>query len=293
MTPDEPIVLRNGSAHHSAGENGTHQPSRAARVGARVLGNGRLLVGAASILVFVGMWSLASVLIVRDDTILPPPWSVISAITHYFNRPYPGYSVPIWQDILYSLARILVGFGAGSIIGIALGSMMAASRRLRWVIDPFIELTRPLPPLAFIPLLIVWFGIGELPKVILITLGVIPILAVATAAALEEVPQGMLDTSLSLGASSAYTLIHVRLRAAVPFIVTAMRLALGVSWTSIVAAELIVARAGLGYLIQEASLFLRTSLIFAGIALIGFLGITMDGILRLLLRRLDPARVAR
>lgn len=290
MQGDTSIVLPNGSGDQFAIESSVTQASTPGRIRA---GSGRVLAGFASVLVFIGLWWLVAVLVVRDDTILPTPWSVVTVTVHYFNRSYPGYSVPIWQDILYSMVRILIGFAVGSIIGIALGSLMAASRKVRWLIDPFIELTRPLPPLAFIPLLIVWFGIGELPKIILITLGVIPILTVATVAALEEVPQEMLDSSLSLGASSAYTLVHVRLRAAVPFIVTAMRLALGVSWTSIVAAELIVARAGLGYLIQEASLFLRTSLIFAGIAIIGILGITMDGILRLLLRKLDPARVAR
>jgi len=101
--------------------------------------------------------------------------------------------------------------------------------------------TRPLPPLAFIPLLILWFGIGQAPKIVLIIIGVGPIMVVSTLAALDSVPKELEQCSRTLGASRAYTLWHVQVRAALPAIMTGMRIAMAASWTSIVAAEMIAA----------------------------------------------------
>ena len=127
---------------------------------------------------------------------------------------------------------------------------MSASRVVRHLIDPVIEVLRPLPPLAFIPLFIIWFGIGELPKDVLIVIGVTPIMAVTTVAALDEVPEDLRLCARTLGASRFYTLLHVQLRSALPGILTGMRISMAGAWTSIVAAELIAATSGLGYLIH-------------------------------------------
>ena len=142
---------------------------------------------------------------------------------------------------------------------------MSGIRPLRLIIDPLIELGRPLPPLAFIPLLIVWFGIGELPKILLIGIGVIPVMVVSVVAALDAVPEEYIEAALSLGASRQYALFHVRVRAALPAVITGLRLSMGLSWTSIVAVEMIAATSGLGYVILEASNYLVTPLIFSGI----------------------------
>lgn len=165
---------------------------------------------------------------------------------------------------------------------------MASVRPLRHVLDPLIELTRPLPPLAFIPLFIVWFGIGETSKFLLLVLGVVPIMIIATVAALDSVPPELVKASRSLGASPLHALVSVRLRAAVPGIVTGMRLAMGGAWTSIVAVELIAATSGLGYLINNAGVNLQTSLVLSGILAISLLGLAFDGLLRLLGRLADP-----
>ena len=113
---------------------------------------------------------------------------------------------------------------------------MHAVRPVRYLVDPIIEVTRPLPPLAFIPLFIEWFGIGEMPKVVLILVGVLPIMVIATLAALDSVPLELELCARTLGASRRYTLSHVQVRAAIPGIVTGMRIAMAGSWTSIVAA---------------------------------------------------------
>lgn len=242
-----------------------------------------------SIVSAVVIWYLVAVLIVRDPVFLPTPGATIGALIHYWNTPYPAQAESLSYDLVISLIRILIGFSIGTLIGVIIGGLMAAIRPFRAMVDPFIELTRPLPPLAFIPLLLVWFGIGETPKIVLITIGVIPIVTVSTAAAVISVPASLLHAARCLGASEIQTVLHVQIRAALPQIITGMRLAMGISWTSIVAAEFVAATSGLGYVIIQAGNFLRTDLIFAGILIIAVLGISLDAILRLIKSRIDPA----
>jgi ABC-type nitrate/sulfonate/bicarbonate transport system permease component len=235
------------------------------------------------------VWEIGA-LIINDATILPSVQATVSTFFQYIGQPYPTESDPLWQDVLVSTQRILIGFSLGTIAGVLLGSLMHAIRPVRHLVDPIIEVTRPLPPLAFIPLLIVWFGIGELPKVVLIFIGVLPVMVIATLAALDSVPHELESCARTLGASRGYTLARVQVRAAIPGIVTGMRIAMAGSWTSIVAAEMIAATSGVGYLILQAGNYLRTSLVFCGIISIGIMGLLLDGCLRLLLRWADPTR---
>jgi NitT/TauT family transport system permease protein/taurine transport system permease protein len=189
-----------------------------------------------------------------------------------------------------SLRRILIGFVIGVTIGVAVGAAMSGSRLARHLIDPVIEVIRPLPPLAFIPLFIVWLGIGELPKEVLIIVGVIPVMAVTTVAALDEVPEDLRLCARTLGASRGYTLLHVQIRSALPGILTGMRIAMAGSWSSIVAVELLAATSGLGFLIMQAGDYLDTALVFAGIITIAIAGLILDSCLRGLLILADPSR---
>lgn len=246
------------------------------------------LISAASILSGLVLWQLASVVIIRDPVLLPTPIDTVAVLVRYLGKPYPSGGETLIGHALTSTARVLAGFAIGSLIGIAIGALMSGFRAFRAVVDPFIEITRPLPPLAFVPVLIVWFGIGEAPKIILIAAGVVPVMAISTAAGLDGVPRDMLNCARCLGASEWHTMIHVRIRAAMPQIITGMRLSMGLSWTSIVAVEMIAATAGLGYVILQAGQFLDTSLIFAGILVIALLGLGLDACLRRLQRHLDP-----
>ncbi|MDA8322127.1 MAG: ABC transporter permease [Actinomycetota bacterium] len=234
------------------------------------------------------IWEIAAT-IIGDPVILPSIQTTVSTLIHYMFAPYPSEGVPLWDHALVSLARIMAGFVLGTVLGISVGAAMASIRILKDLIDPIIEITRPLPPLAFIPLFIVWFGIGELSKVLLIMVGVIPIMAVATVGALDSVPVELIEAGRVLGAGRGYNLMHVRVRAALPGIVTGMRISMGVSWTSIVAVEMIAATSGVGYVILQAGSYLVTSLVFSGIIIISLLGLGLDSLLRLLLRRLGPA----
>ena len=236
----------------------------------------RLGTGALGLAVLAGIWQLAAMLL-NNPVFLPSVSQTAASFVHYFNRPYPAQGRPLWFDALMSLRRILIGFTAGAAIGVVLGAAMSASRIVRHLTDPVIKVLRPLPPLAFIPLFIIWLGIGETPKEVLIMIGVIPIMAVTTVAALDEVPDDLRLCARTLGASPRYTMLRVQIRAALPGILTGMRISMAGAWTSIVAAELIAATTGLGYLIMQAGDYLNTALVFSGIIAIAILGLTLDG----------------
>lgn len=249
----------------------------------------RVVTGAAGIGALLVLWQVAAI-ILADQVALPSVTQTVAQFAHYLNRPYPAQGKPLWFDLYISLRRILVGFVIGVVAGIALGSAMSASRVVRHLIDPVIEILRPLPPLAFIPLFIVWLGIGETPKEVLIIVGVVPLMAVMTVAALDEVPDDLRLCARTLGASRAYTLLHVQIRAALPFILTGMRLAMAGAWSSIVAVEMIAATSGLGYMIMQAGDYLDTALAFAGIITIAIVALIIDAGLRGLLLLADPSR---
>jgi ABC-type nitrate/sulfonate/bicarbonate transport system permease component len=249
----------------------------------------RLGTGALGLAVLIVLWQLVAMLI-SDPVFLPSVSQTAASFGHYFAHPYPSQGKPLWYDALTSLRRVLIGFALGAAIGVALGAGMSASRVVRHAIDPVIEVLRPLPPLAFIPLFIIWLGIGEMPKEVLIMLGVIPVMAVTTVAALDEVPDDLRLCARTLGASPRYTMLRVQIRSALPGILTGMRISMAGAWTSIVAAELIAATSGLGYLIMQAGDYLNTALVFSGIISIAILGLGLDAGLRGLLLLADPSR---
>jgi ABC-type nitrate/sulfonate/bicarbonate transport system permease component len=249
----------------------------------------RVATGAAGIVALLVLWQVAAMAL-GDQVALPSVTQTVAQFAHYLNRPYPAQGKPLWYDLYISLRRILIGFAIGVAGGVALGSAMSASRVVRHLIDPVIEILRPLPPLAFIPLFIVWLGIGETPKEVLIVVGVVPLMAVMTVAALDEVPDDLRLCARTLGASRTYTLLHVQIRAALPFILTGMRLAMAGAWSSIVAVEMIAATSGLGYVIQQAGDYLDTALVFAGILVIAITALVIDAGLRGLLLLADPSR---
>lgn len=250
----------------------------------------RALWGLLGIAIVLVLWEVFAYL--QDDAvIMPTVQSTAQTFADYLTTKYPAVvGKTLWEHALVSVARIGVGWSLGVVIGVAIGGVMASVPLVRHLVDPLIEITRPLPPLAFIPLFIIWFGIGETPKILLILVGVVPIMIIATVAALDAVPEELVQAGRSLGGSATWVLLTVRLRSALPAIITGMRLAVGGAWTSIVAVELIAATSGLGYLINNAGVNLQTPLVLSGIVSISILGIIFDSLLRLFQRSIDPTR---
>ncbi|QWZ10080.1 ABC transporter permease [Nocardioides panacis] len=269
----------------------TGEPAELTLPGARRTASpSRLLYGAAGIVLALLLWEALAYL--KDDAVLlPTVQETARTFWEYMSTRYPAVvGNTLWQHALVSVGRIAVGWGVGVLIGVAVGGLMVSVPLLRHLVDPLIEITRPLPPLAFIPLFIVWFGIGETSKFLLILVGVVPIMIIATVSALDAVPKELEQAARSLGATPFWTLVTVRLRSALPAIITGMRLAMGGAWTSIVAVELIAATAGLGYLINNAGVNLQTPLVLSGIVTISIVGIVFDSLLRLFHRSIDPTR---
>ncbi|MFG1677922.1 ABC transporter permease [Micromonospora sp. NPDC049282] len=186
------------------------------------------------------------------------------------------------ESCLVSLQRIMIGWGAGILLGAPLGILMARVSLIRNLLDPYIEFFRFIPPIAFVTLAIAWFGIGETSKVILIFYTSVFIITINTIAGVLSINESKLLAATSLGASRRQVFTAVVLPATVPHLVTGARLALGNSFLTIVSAEIVAAQTGLGSLIWNSRNFGRIDWIFVGIIALGILGYLCDRAIRVL-----------
>ncbi len=209
---------------------------------------------------------------------LPAPESVASRLVEIF---FDGYqNVTLTENIGWSLFRVFVGFTLGSLIGIPLGYAMGLNDWFRGWFDPIVEFMRPVPPLALIPLVIIWFGIWEKGKISLLFLAALWIMTISARAGVSGVNIAKVHAAYSLGASKFQILIHVIMPNSLPEIFTGARVAMGVCWGTVVAAELVAAEKGAGKMIIAASKFQQTDIVIMGIILIGIIGFGIDILMR-------------
>jgi NitT/TauT family transport system permease protein len=187
--------------------------------------------------------------------------------------------------ILISMQRIWVGFFVGSFIAIPLGLLMGVNRTIRTILEPYSQFLRFIPAIAWITPMIIWFGIGELSKVLLIIYTTIFIVLINTMVGVTNISENKVRAARSLGASPFQAFIYMTLPAALPFALTGMRLAMGNSFMTVVSAEMLAAESGLGYLIFNARLWMATDQIFIGIACLGALGMLTDWAFRQAIKR--------
>jgi ABC-type nitrate/sulfonate/bicarbonate transport system permease component len=228
----------------------------------------------AVLVVAVLLWQAVSMAGIFPPFALPSPVAVWQAFTEIARNGYGGQS--LISDILISCFRIVIGFVGAIVIGVPIGLLMSRSKVVFDIIDPLLQFVRPVPPLAYIPLLVVWFGIGELPKAILILVGTIPVIIIGTMSGVKSTPALRISVARTLGASNAQIFRRVVLPSALPEIFTAMRVGIGVAWTCLVAAELIAASSGLGWLVQFAGQALQVGIVIVGIVIIGLIGYGME-----------------
>jgi len=217
---------------------------------------------------------------------LPAPEAVVSRLGEIASEGYKNVS--LWEHLGYSLGRVIAGFVIGSIIGIPLGYAMGLSNWFRGWFDPIVEFMRPVPPLALIPLIIIWFGIGEEGKVILLFLAALWIMTISARAGVSGVRISKVHAAYSLGASKWQILRHVIVPNSLPEIFTGARVAMGVCWGTVVAAELVAADRGAGMMIVNASKFQLTDIVILGIILIGIIGYGIDILMRMAEKWLVP-----
>lgn len=189
------------------------------------------------------------------------------------------------QHVSVSLRRVLVGYVVGCTFGVVLGAVIGRIRTVGEFVNPVLELVRPISPVALVPLAMLWFGIGELSKYFIIIYATVIIVLLNTAAGVSRTPTTRIRAARCLGATDYQVFRKVVLPSAVPYILTGMRVALGFSFMGIVAAELIGAREGLGFLIMNSQLLLQTDQLFVGLLTLGIVGLIVDRVFRAMLAR--------
>ena len=217
---------------------------------------------------------------------LPSPQAVAQQFWEYVTG--TANDKPLWQHFVASVGRVFAAFALAVVTAVPVGIAMGMSRVARGIFDPPIEFYRPLPPLSYLPLIIIWFGIDELPKVLLIFLSCFAPLALAARSGMKSASQEQINAAYSMGASYGQVIRHIILPSALPEILVGMRIAIGFGWTTLVAAEMVAANVGLGQMVLNASNFLRTDIVIMGIVVIGVVAYLFDLLMRWVEKRLVP-----
>ena len=244
------------------------------------------LLSVASVLGIIFVWWLVTDMGWVKPLFLPGPGAVLNKFLDVWNRGFTN--VAFLDHIGISAARVFGAFVLACAVGIPLGLAMGMSPVMRGLFDPPIEFYRPIPPLAYLPLMIIWFGIGETSKVLLIFLSVLAPVALGARSGVKSAAIEQIHAAYSFGATRWQVMVHVILPSALPEILTAMRIGIGFGWTTLVAAEMVAATKGLGYMVLTASQFLQTSTVIMGIIVIAIIAYAFDLLMRFVERKLVP-----
>ena len=245
-----------------------------------------VVISIVTVVSLVGVWFAVTNLGLVKPLFLPSPQAVFGQFYEYLTG--RANDKPLWQHIAASMFRVFTAFALACVTAIPIGIAMGMSRVARGIFDPPLEFYRPLPPLAYLPLIIIWFGIDELPKVLLIFLSCFAPLALAARAGMRSATQEQINAAYSMGASYAQVVRHVIVPSALPEILIGMRIAIGFGWTTLVAAEMVAASVGLGQMVLNASNFLRTDIVVMGIVVIGVVAYLFDLLMRWIEIKLVP-----
>lgn len=229
-----------------------------------------VLLGASCFLVVLALWQVAASAHIVNERFLPSPLDVWQGFLEYAR------SGNLWVDVWASTKRVLIGFAISAALAIPIGLLMGTFRAVEGFFEPFTDFVRYMPAPAFIPLLIIWVGIGEELKWAVIFIGVFVQLVLLVMDAAARVPMEIIDTAYTLGASKRQVVFSVIARSTAPEIYDLLRITLGWAWTYLVVAEVVAANSGLAHSIVVAGRFLRTDLVIVGIVIIGIIGMLFD-----------------
>jgi len=252
--------------------------------GSRLPRGRALALRLAAIVAFLVLWSLLSgavvVLKLFNPIFLPGPWLVLGSVLDMAVRG------PLWIHLAATLERVAMGFGAGAALGVALGLAAGHLTLVRNVVEPLVEVLRPIPPLALLPMFIVWVGIGEASKIGFITYATFFPIFLTTVTGVRQIDPLLVRAAQSLGARGVALFTRVILPAALPDILTGLRLGVALAFFVIVISEFIGAEHGLGYLINDGRNFFLVPQMLGAAVVLGLLGYAGNGLVRLLERRL-------
>jgi len=256
----------------------------------------KALMQLSGILAVILLWQLVTgVLFLFKPIILPPAFQPI-LLPAPFPNPPPGWPMDrnvlsaaielakteLFLDAGWSLLRVLLGFGVAALIAIPMGVIMGWSRSISYIVDPVVEILRPIPPIAWIGLALLWFGLGLNSAIFLVFIGVFFPVLLNTVSGVRNVDKKLIEVAYTFGANDLEVLRKVVIPAALPTIYTGMRVGMGIGWMCVVAAEMINPQHGLGDLILTSSTFLRTDRVLVGMIMIGILGLAINTIFQLI-----------
>jgi len=246
----------------------------------------RLLRNLAAPVIILGVWQLLSHLGLIKPVILPSPVAVVERFGLYVLpvqslAESAGVADWIWSsellsDLVASLRRVVLGFVVGAGLALPLGLMMGTDRRIEGFLNPVVQFLRPIPPIAYIPLAILWFGLGDPPAVFLIAIGAFFPVLINTIAGVRNVDNIYIRAATNLGADRLTMFRRIILPAAMPYILTGMRIGIGTAFIVVIVAEMIAVNSGLGYRILEAREYMWSDKVIAGMIAIGLLGLAID-----------------
>jgi ABC-type nitrate/sulfonate/bicarbonate transport system permease component len=240
------------------------------------------LRGALGLAAFLVAWEILALAGLIDAVLLPSPTTLFFAAGDLLR------SGALIRHVGASIERVLLGFAVAAVVGLTLGVVLGWFRILSDFVKPLVEALRPIPPIAWTPLAILWFGVGNAPSYFLVFVGAVFPVFVSTYSAVRNIERTQINAALCLGATPTMLIRDVLIPGALPVIFPGLRIALGVGWMCVVAAELIAAQSGLGYMIQQSRLLLQTQFVVTGMIVIGIIGFAMNVVMTLIERRLVP-----
>lgn len=232
------------------------------------------VISVLSVAVAVVLWAAATESGIISRAKIPSPTDLVTEFVHLLEVGYSGS--PMWKHVGASLGRTLAGLICAIVIGTPIGLLIGYSRAASAVLEPFFSVLRPMPAIAFIPLVILYFGIGEFSKIVLIFFTSMLHMILHAASGVRAVPNELLRVAYNFGLRKKDLFLHVILPAALPHVMTGIRTTTAIGWALVVAAELVGAQAGLGYIVMDAATFFRISDIYIGIILIGLIGFAIE-----------------
>ncbi len=244
------------------------------------------VAGIAVVIGLFALWCAASAFDVVDEEFMPSPgdvWDALVAVNVY------GYkSDTLLGHLVASLGRLLAALAIAIVTAVPLGLLSGLNKHVRSALNPIIEFYRPLPPLAYYTLLVLWLGIGDASKITLLFLACFAPIYVACVAAVLKMPASYTTAARTLGANTSQVFKLVVLPYCLPDVFTGVRTAVGVGYSTLVAAEMVAATSGIGWMVLDASNWLRYDVVFVGIFVMGFTGIIIDVALKSVERRIVP-----
>jgi taurine transport system permease protein len=240
----------------------------------------------ATFVVIIAAWYIITKFKLISDIFVPSPGKVIHSFIDTSINGYKGSLLV--KHLADSMFRLLAAYLIAAATGIPLGLASGYNSKIRAIFDPLVEFYRPLPPLAYYTVLIIWLGIGDVSKITLLYFAALAPIYIACMSGVKSIRQDYIQGAFTLGASKGQVFRHVIFPACLPYIFTGLRTSMGAAYSTLVAAEMVAALTGIGWMVLDASRFLRSDIIYMGIIVMGVTGIILDQLIRLLERKVIP-----